>query len=187
VSFYDEPELLEEFFAGMVDYKTATFDKVFEHYGRVDGVNYHDDWGTQRSGFFSTEMFREQIMPQTKRIVDYAKSKGRFVELHSCGNNMDYVPFMIEMGFDLWAPQQFINDYDLLYERYSDKMAFAFIVPLRKDMDEAEVRRTCRDFVLRYGGNRRIMAWIRGDLCPAEHLDAAREEIFLVSSEMYSK
>ncbi len=185
VAFYDEPELLDEFFAGMVKYKNETFDKVFEFYGRVDGVNYHDDWGTQRSGFFSKEMFKAQIMPQTTRIVDYIKSKGRFVELHSCGNNMDYVPYMIEMGFDLWAPQQHINDYDHLYKTYNDKMAFAFIVPLNPGMNEAEVRACCRDFVERYGESRRVMAWIRGDLCPPAHINAAREEIFNHSLNLY--
>ena len=185
--FYDEPELLEEFFAGMVDYKNETFDKVFKYYGRVDGVTYHDDWGTQRSGFFSKDMFRRQIMPQTKRIVDHIKAAGKIAELHSCGNNMDYVPYMIEMGFDLWAPQQQINDYDLLYEQYNDKMAFAFMVPLHKEMNEAQVRSACREFVLRYGDSRRIMAWVRGDMCPTEFLSAARDEIFECSLEHYRK
>ena len=54
MQFYEEPELLEEFFQKMADYKIESCGKIFEYYGRVDGVLYHDDWGTQRSGFFST-------------------------------------------------------------------------------------------------------------------------------------
>ena len=83
IAFYEEPELLEEFFQKMADYKIETCDKIFKYYGRVDGVLYHDDWGTQRAGFFSNEMFREQLMPATKRLTDFIKGQGKFLELHS--------------------------------------------------------------------------------------------------------
>ena len=53
VAFYEEPELLEEFFQKMADYKIECCENVFKYYGQVDGVLYHDDWGTQRSTFFS--------------------------------------------------------------------------------------------------------------------------------------
>lgn len=75
VAFYEEPELLEEFFQKMADYKIESTEQIFKYYGRVDGVLYHDDWGTQRSGFFSNEMFREQIMPATSRYLKFIKDR----------------------------------------------------------------------------------------------------------------
>lgn len=95
-----------------------TCSKVFQYYGRVDGILCHDDWGTARAGFCSNEMFREQIMPATKRFFDYVKGQEKFIELHSCGKNIQYVPEMIEPGIDLWSPQLTVNDPDELY-RYS--------------------------------------------------------------------
>lgn len=40
------------------------------------------------------------------------KDQGKFIELHSCGKNIQYVPEMIEMGIDMWTPQSGINEPD---------------------------------------------------------------------------
>lgn len=157
MAFYEEPELLEEFFQKMADYKIESTQKVFEYYGRVDGVLYHDDWGTQRSGFFSNEMFRNQLMPATSRFLKFIKDQGKFIELHSCGKNIQYLPEMIEMGIDMWTPQAVINDPDYLYGNFGDKMTFAFWVNIDPKADEAEVRKIARDFVDHYGAKGRCM------------------------------
>ena len=135
-------------------------------YGVVDGVLYHDDWGTQRGGFFSNEMFREQIMPATKRIMDYIKSQGKFIELHSCGKNIQYVPEMIELGIDMWTPQVGINEPDFLVEHYGDRMTFAFDMPIAPDATESRIRQQTRDFVDRFGAKGRVMCWIMGTPAP---------------------
>ena len=98
--FYEEPELLGEWFDKCADYKIDTTAKIFENYGRIDGVLYHDDWGTQRAGFFSNEMFREMLFPYEKKFFDFVKGQGKFVELHSCGRNMQYVPTVVSVGPD---------------------------------------------------------------------------------------
>ena len=187
LAFYEEPELLEEFFQKMADYKIESCGKIFEYYGRVDGVLYHDDWGTQRAGFFSNEMFREQIMPATSRLLKYIKDQGKFIELHSCGKNMQYVPEMIEMGIDMWTPQQPINDPDTLYEKYGDQMTFAFFLPIDAKLDEADVRRVVRDFVDRYGAKGRCMPFLLTDPGKPRHSIVAHEELYNYSLEYYNK
>lgn len=187
MAFYEEPELLEEFFQKMADYKIDTTAKIFRHYGRVDGVVYHDDWGTQRGGFFSNEMFRRQIMPATKRYLDFVKGQGKFVELHSCGKNVQYVPEMIEMGVDMWTPQPVINDPDFLHNTYGTQMSFAFMLPLKPGMSDEEVRQAVRDFVDRYGANGRVMAWIMTDPKHREQGAVAREELFEYSYAYYNR
>ncbi len=91
LAFYEEPELLEEFFQRMADYKIEVCQKVFENYGVVDGVLYHDDWAP------SGGLLLQRDVPGAdhaghKRIMDYIKSQGKFIELHSCGKNIQYVP-----------------------------------------------------------------------------------------------
>ena len=184
LAFYEEPELLEEFFQKMADYKIEVCQKVFENYGVVDGVLYHDDWGTQRGGFFSNEMFREQIMPATKRIMDYIKSQGKFIELHSCGKNIQYVPEMIELGIDMWTPQVGINEPDFLVEHYGDKMTFAFDMPIAPDATESQIRQQTRDFVDRFGAKGRVMCWIMGT---PEQSAIANDELYTYSSAYYKK
>lgn len=187
LAFYEEPELLEEFFQKMADYKIECCSKVFEHYGRVDGVLYHDDWGTQRGGFFSNEMFRAQIMPATSRMLKFIKDQGKFIELHSCGKNIQYVPEMIEMGIDMWTPQLVINDPDYLYENFGDKMTFTFPLSIPHGADEAEVRKLVREFVDHYGPKGRVMAWIMTDMSDPKQDIAAKDELYNYSLEFYNK
>lgn len=184
LAFYEEPELLEEFFQRIADYKIEVCQKVFENYGVVDGVLYHDDWGTQRGGFFSNEMFREQIMPATKRIMDYIKSQGKFIELHSCGKNIQYVPEMIELGIDMWTPQVGINEPDFLVEHYGDRMTFAFDMPIAPNATESQIRQQTRDFVDRFGAKGRVMCWIMGT---PDQSAIAGDELYTYSSAYYKK
>ena len=85
-------------------------------------------------------------------------SSGKFVELHSCGRNMQYVPEMIEMGIDMWTPQANANDVDWLHETYGKQMSFAFPLEIPAGSDEKEIRRRVREFVDHFGSNGRIMA-----------------------------
>ncbi len=186
-AFYDEPELLEEFFEKMADYKIESCGKIFEYYGQIDGVLYHDDWGTQRDGFFSKEMYDTQIMPATTRFLKYLKDQGKFIELHSCGKNIGYVPEMIEMGIDMWTPQDLINEPDLLYEKYGDQMTFSFMLHIDPKDDESEIRKKVRDYVDRYGAKGRAMCWISTDFSDPRQDEWARDELYNYSLEYYNK
>lgn len=187
MAFYEEPELLEEFFQKMADYKIESTEKIFKYYGQVDGVLYHDDWGTERSGFFSNEMFREQLMPATRRFLKFVKDQGKFIELHSCGRNMQYVPEMIEMGIDMWMPQMRANDADYLYNHFGKQMTFCFGMEIPHDWKEAEIRKAVRDFVDHYGETGRTMLWIMTDMTDPMQDVVARDELYNYSLEYYNK
>lgn len=187
MAFYEEPELLEEFFQKMADYKIESTKKVFENYGRVDGVLYHDDWGTQRAGFFSNEMFREQILPATKRFLDYVKGQGKFIELHSCGKNIQYVPMMLEMGIDMWTPQLFINEPDYLHTTYGKDMTFTFPLMIAPDWNEDQIRQAVRDFVDHFGENGRVMCWIMVENFDQKLEAIAQDELYHYSLGYYNK
>lgn len=186
---YEEPELMDEFFEKMCDYKIESCTKIFEYYGRVDGVLYHDDWGTQRSGFYSNEMFREQIMPATTRFLSFLKEQGKFIELHSCGKNIQYVPEMVEMGIDMWTPQNNNNDPYELYEKYGDVMTFCFWLPLDSAWSEEETRSAVRKFVDDFGAKGRCMPWLMGDMeNPNPQVEAwARDELYTYSLDYYNR
>jgi hypothetical protein len=185
VAMMEEPETVLEFFSAVADFKIRLLEKVFKYYAPIDYIIYGDDWGTQRAGFFSNDMFREMIMPHTKRIIDYVKSQGKFVELHSCGLNQQYVPMMIELGIDWWSPQP-INDFDYLTSNFGDRMAFTVPIPGINDPDmaESEVRKAVRDYVDKYG-KYRVVATIQ-NMNP-ELQAAAGDELYKYSLEFYAK
>ncbi len=72
---------------------------------RLDGVVLHDDWGGQRSPFFSLQLCREMIVPYLKHIADHCHSKGLWFQQHCCGKNEMLVPAMLDAGVDMWFPR----------------------------------------------------------------------------------
>lgn len=186
IAFYEEPECVHEFFAAMVDYKIDLLDRVFRIYDPIDYIIYGDDWGTQRAGFFSNEMFREFIMPYTKQIWDYVHSTGRFVELHSCGLTQQYIEEFVEMGLDAWTPQP-INDLDMLTAKYGDKICLTVTIDGVADATSTgEVRELVRKFVDKYAPRGKIVANSIMNKDP-EIVKAAYEELYNYSSEFYAK
>lgn len=169
----------------MADYKIAVTEKVFDNYGRIDGVCYHDDWGTQRAGFFSVDMLREQIMPATKRYFDFIHEKGKFIELHSCGRNMAYVPTMLEMGVDHWTPQRGVNDMDWLYDNYGKEMTFTISLELPSGLTQDERNARIHGFVDRYGETGRVMCRLSCE--NPDDLTDAENELVAYSFDYYNK
>jgi uroporphyrinogen decarboxylase len=94
-----EPEEVGEFLDAMTDYKIKLIEKLAKYY-KPDVITYHDDWGTQRSPFFSPETWRELIKPRTKRIIDAAHEHGIIFLLHSCGKYDELIPEIAEIGVD---------------------------------------------------------------------------------------
>ena len=186
LAMYEEPEQVHAFFAAMVPYKIKLMDIVFKHYAPIDYIIWGDDWGTQRSGFFSNDMFREFILPYTKECLDWVHDSGKFVELHSCGLTQQYIEEFIEMGIDAWTPQG-INDLDMLTEKYADKIALTVSIPqIAEIKSEKEAREGVRKFVDKYAPRGKIVA---GSIMNKDEKIrlAAIEELYNYSSEYYAK
>ncbi len=120
----DQTDALKELFQATTDLACKLVDKFCTLYPLMDFINVHDDWGSQRSPFFSRDVAEELFVPYMKQLTDHIHSWGRIATLHSCGHNEERVECYIEGGFDMWAPQTMNNVKDL-YDRYGDKMVFA--------------------------------------------------------------
>ncbi len=186
VAMYTDPEQVHAFFEAMVHYKIKVMDIVFKHYAPIDYIIWGDDWGTQRSGFFSNEMYREFIMPYTKRCWDWVHNSGRFIELHSCGLTQQYIEEFVEMGLDAWTPQP-INDLDMLTRKYGEKIALTVMQPeIPEAKSEKEAREIIRKFVDKYAPRGKV---ISGPIANQDERirKAALEELYNYSSEFYAK
>jgi hypothetical protein len=186
LAMYEEPEAVHSFFEAMVDYKIKLMDIVLKKYAPIDYIIWGDDWGTQRAGFFSNEMYREFIMPYTKRCWDWVHSQGKFVELHSCGLTQQYINEFVEMGLDAWTPQA-INDLDMLTRKYGDRIALTVPQPgIAEAKSEKEARELIRKFVDTYAPRGKIVSGPFAN--PDEKImKAAQEELYNYSSEFYAK
>jgi hypothetical protein len=116
------------------DYLKRTMNRLLDFYSvhaeraaRVgaDGINAGDDLGTQRSLFFSPEMFREVYKPFYAQLGDIFHSHGLDYWLHTCGNIYELIPDLIDCGIDALHPIQAgtMNDSEVSAE-FGGKITF---------------------------------------------------------------
>ncbi|NLV50035.1 MAG: uroporphyrinogen decarboxylase [Clostridiales bacterium] len=153
INFYLEPECIKELIEYITEWELK-YAAVLCKYIKPDAIIHHDDWGSQRSTFLSPEMFEEFLLPAYKRIYGYYKSHG--VELiihHSDSYAATLVPFMIDMGIDVWQGCLNTNNVPELIKKYGGKISFmgginngVVDVPnWNEEMIASFVEQTCRD------------------------------------------
>ncbi|MEO1815176.1 MAG: uroporphyrinogen decarboxylase family protein [Acetobacterium sp.] len=124
MALYEEPEDMHDLIDYLVDYELAYAKELINRI-HPDCIFHHDDWGSQRSSFVSPEMFEEFFLPAYKKIYGFYKENG--VELivhHSDSYGVNLVPFMIDMGIDIWQGVMTTNNVPELIEKYGKQMTF---------------------------------------------------------------
>jgi uroporphyrinogen decarboxylase len=110
-----------------------------------DGAWLWDDLAYKNGPLFSPKTYREQLLPQHKRVVEVFHSQGWPVILHSCGNITSLVPHLIEAGFDCLQSLEVKAGVDLgfLVREYGRSTCFMGGVDVRTFFadDEAELER----------------------------------------------
>ena len=99
------PEFVEELLRGIADSILQTMAILFERF-EFDGIAVSDDYGTQKAMLISPRHWRRFIKPRLSEIYSLAKSHGRTVFHHTCGNNVPIIGDMIEIGLDILHPVQ---------------------------------------------------------------------------------
>ena len=153
VSFYTEPDALKELIAAITDWELEYARLICEKIS-PDMIFHHDDWGSHISTFLSPKMFDEFIFPSYRKIYGYYKSHG--VELvihHSDSYAATLVPYMIDMGIDVFQGCVDTNNVPELIQKYGGKISFMGainngVVDVPGWTDELiakYVEKTCRD------------------------------------------
>ncbi|MDR2957005.1 MAG: hypothetical protein LBU61_02335 [Coriobacteriales bacterium] len=102
---------------------------------KPDCIFHHDDWGTEISTFLSPEMFAEFFLEPYKSIYGYYHDHGcELVIHHSDSYAATLVPYMIEMGIDVFQGVMEKNDVPALLEKYRGKITFMGNID-NKDVD----------------------------------------------------
>ena len=133
----DQEDAIHDVFEHLSEIYIKMIDNCFAHDMPLDGIELHDDWGSQQAPFFSVDVAREMVVPYIKRVSDHAHSKGMYYMMHCCGNVFPMVPAMIEAGVDAWTPQNTANDFSALYAEYGKDIVLGITLP-EVDMDASE-------------------------------------------------
>ena len=118
-----EPEAVLDFHNRYADFMIEFLERMFSLYP-LDLITIHDDWGTERDTFFSEKVMEELVFEPTKRVFDFIKSKGAFVELHTCGNVTRFFPYMCELGVDIAQVQRRAVDMPEMKKQFGDSIGF---------------------------------------------------------------
>jgi uroporphyrinogen-III decarboxylase len=112
----------------LIDYITEfelSYAEIACKYMKPDAFFQHDDWGSQISTFFSPDMFEEFFLPRYKKLYGYYKTHGcQVIMHHSDSYAATLVPYMIDIGIDIWQGVMRTNKIEELIPKYGDKIAF---------------------------------------------------------------
>jgi len=100
-----ERDFVEALLDGITDYILQTMHILFERFV-FDGIFLSDDYGTQKSMLINPGTWRQLVKPRLARIFAKAKSAGKAVMLHSCGNVRAVVGDLVALGLDILHPIQ---------------------------------------------------------------------------------
>jgi len=91
----------------------------------VDALFHHDDWGSATNSFMRPEMFEDYFLEPYKEIYKYYHDHGvEFIIHHSDSYAANLVPYMIEMGIDVWQGCMESNNVPELVKKYGDQITF---------------------------------------------------------------
>lgn len=97
----DELKQLHRIVAGVYEQKIHAAGRA-----GADGIGIGEDMGTQKGLLFSPAMWREFFAEEYTRLFAIAHDYGMKILMHSCGNNWEIVPDLLQAGVDCFQFDQ---------------------------------------------------------------------------------
>jgi uroporphyrinogen-III decarboxylase len=152
MNLYEEPEHMHELIEFLTDYEIRYAEQIIERI-KPDALFHHDDWGSQIASLMSPQMFEEFFLEPYKKAYGFWKDNG--VELivhHSDSYAANLVPYMIDMGIDIWQGVMTTNNTPDLIKQYGGQISFMGeldsgpldVVNWDPKMIEEHVEKACR-------------------------------------------
>ena len=121
MDFLEEPEFIEEVLDRIVAYNCKVVDIVAQY--PIDCILYGDDWGQQRGLQMGYPIWKKFLKPRLKVMYNHVKKYGMYVAQHSCGDNREVFPDLVELGLDIYNTFQ-PEIYDIMdfKRRFGDRI-----------------------------------------------------------------
>jgi hypothetical protein len=123
ISFHTEPEAMRELIDFLADWEIDAAKEEIRRY-HPNALYHHDDWGSQDRLMLSPAMFEEFFLEPYKRVYGFWKANGAEVIIHhSDSYAAELVPFMIEMGVDVFQGATSENNIPALLRKYGGQIS----------------------------------------------------------------
>ena len=139
-----DPEWIHDMAGTYAELTINLMEELFLKEGKPDGIWFYEDMGFKERPFMSPAMYNEIIKPYHKMIINYTKSQGLPVIMHSCGFVEPLIPGIIEAGIDCLQVIEVKAGMNLkrIYDNYGEVLSFM------GGMDVRELYSNDRDRVL---------------------------------------
>jgi len=97
-------EFVEELFDNLMQLHLDALDKILHL--PMDCIRFGDDFGAQKGLIMGTPYWREFLKPRLAKMYGKARDAGKFVGIHSCGDNTPIMDDLIEIGVNILNPFQ---------------------------------------------------------------------------------
>jgi len=119
----EEPEFVHDLLNKINEFNLKIIDIANEY--PFDGFYIGDDWGQQKGLIMGPVFWRKYIKPHMEKMFECARKNGKFVILHSCGDNMDLLADLIEIGLDCYQTfQPEIYDIEKVKREFGKDLSF---------------------------------------------------------------
>ncbi|MFA5689838.1 MAG: uroporphyrinogen decarboxylase family protein [Kiritimatiellales bacterium] len=123
IDMIDHPEFVHELLTAIADYNIAQVQKALTY--DIDAVYFGDDWGQQHGLIMGPALWHEYIYPQIKRMYSTARTAGKFVMIHSCGDVDELFDDLIAAGLNSFNPfQPEVMDIWSILPEYRGRLTF---------------------------------------------------------------
>ena len=124
VYYMDYEDEMHDLVKYLTEYELKLADLICSHL-HPEALFHHDDWGSETNSFFRPSMFEDFFLDAYKEVYGYYHDHGvEFVIHHSDSYCANLVPYMIEMGINVWQGCMHSNDVPALVKQYGDKITF---------------------------------------------------------------
>ena len=121
IACMEEPEEVKDLMNFLCD-MNVDITKKFLYYYKPDGWFMADDIAHDRAPFVSLEIFLDIFEPVWRRGTAPVKDAGIHASHHNCGKLDEFVPYIIDMGFDSWNPAEPQNDLVAIANKYPGQL-----------------------------------------------------------------
>ena len=122
INLYEYPDEMHDLIECITEFELTLAEMVCERI-HPDALFHHDDWGSQISTFMAPDMFEEFILEPGKRVYDYYHEHGvEVIAHHSDSYAATLVPFMIEMGINVWQGAITTNNIPEIIKEYGPQL-----------------------------------------------------------------
>jgi uroporphyrinogen decarboxylase len=102
VDLYLERDWMEMLANRIVEFDLGIIQNISQRFpGRIHGLIFSDDWGTQQALMVSPQLWREFFKPRYRRIFGAIRGAGWHVWMHSDGKINAILDDLIEIGLDV--------------------------------------------------------------------------------------